>query len=318
MNSNQGLFTHESIWISLLKGGAKRKDRDLIASVVRDHINHNCPVPRDLKYTADSNSIVRTLKENGLAYSSSIFTDNERVQLLTTLSGLKVEYLNASSAKILRFDYLSESYEVHPDIHYARYNQQDLLMIPVINRLINDINISIIPLGYLGCVPTLSSVNCWWSFPGKKIAGAQNFHQDRGDFASLNMFTYLSDVDKTSGPHVYCQHTHTLNSLIKLTSAMSPVVQSLFWEWWEQHRKSDLITEYFFKPTVITGRAGTTFFEDTCGLHKGLAPTHNKRLCFELVWTMIPQFNHRLVQVPNAAPVQNQITKRISGLAYKY
>ena len=318
MNSTQGIFTHESIWISLLKGGAKRKDRDHIASIVRDLINQNFPIPRELKHRADSKSIVNLLKDDGLAYSPSVFSDSERAQLLDTLDGLKVEYLNASSGKVLKFDYLSECYEVHPDIHYARYNQKDLLMIPIINQLINDFSISIIPLGYLGCVPTLSSVNCWWSFPGKKIAGAQNFHQDRGDFASLNMFTYLSDVDETSGPHVYCQRTHTLNSLTKLTSSMSPVVQSLFWEWWEQHRKADQTTEYFFTPTVITGKAGTTFFEDTCGLHKGLAPTHRKRLCFELVWTMVPQFNHRLIQIPNAVPVKEQIIKRISGLAYKY
>ena len=318
MKSNQVFYTHESIWISLLKGGVKRKHRDLIASIVRDNINKHFPIPEDLELSHDSKNVVSTLKKDGLAFVPPIFSPTERHQLFKVLANLKVEYLNASSGKILKFDYLSRSYEDHPDIHYARYNQKDLLQIPLVNKVINNFDISIIPLHYLGCIPTLSSVNCWWSFPGKQTAGAQNFHQDRGDFASLNMFSYLTDVDEVSGPHVYCKNTHTFNSLTSQISELSLPVQSLFWEWWEQHRKTDSVTSYFFKPTVITGEAGTTFFEDTCGLHKGMAPRQNKRLCFELVWTMIPQFNHRLIQVTNSESVDQHLTKSISRLAYRY
>ncbi len=310
----------QTIWLRLLKGGATRKYRDHIALAVRDYINEINPIEiQQNSYLKDAYKVNKLLEQSGLSKVHTIFTPDQIKKLRSDLTQLKVEYINAKTAKSVGKSDLREDIYNRPDIHYATYSCDDLLKNPIINSIITNEKIALVPYLYLGCMPTLSSVSCWWSFPGKETAGAQNYHQDRGDFASLNLFVYLTDVDQHSGPHVYCRSTHTYKHLIDALGDIGCVIQQdLFWDWWEQHRKTDKSVEFYFKPQVICGSAGTSFFEDTRGLHKGLSPIKHKRLCFELVWTLVPQFNSKLNQIQSMIESSSKLVIDSTRLAYRY
>jgi hypothetical protein len=69
---------------------------------------------------------------------------------------------------------------------------------------------------YLGCPPTLTSLNIWWSFPGhtvSQVGNSQDFHRDVDTYRSCVLFVYLTDVTTQSGPHCYITRSHSLESV---------------------------------------------------------------------------------------------------------
>ena len=60
------------------------------------------------------------------------------------------------------------------------------------------------------------------------------------------------------------------------------------------HRKTDKHVEAIFTESEIkrhVGVKGTSFLEDTRGLHKGQLPTERRRLVFQLCYSLLPKYN---------------------------
>jgi Fe-S-cluster containining protein len=143
----------------------------------------------------------------------------------------------------------------------------------------------------LGCVPTLYSVNAWWSFPARTPTdrGAQYFHRDTDDWRFFTLFLYLTDVDEGSGPHQLVAGSHTLEGTERLLArARAAGRRDVPFD------ALDSFTNYFgddfsqrcerlFNDSVtnIAGDAGTIFTANTVALHRGLVPTKTPRL---IVW----------------------------------
>ena len=312
--------THETIWLSLLKGGATRQYRDMFASALKEYLNNHVSSHHNESYSSLALGISRNIYDDGICVIDPVFSSDQISSIKSKLKNLKANFYNANGAQLIAYDYINDAYESDSRVHYAKYPSADLLEFPEIKSLVHNPLICQIASSYLGCIPTLSSVTCWWSYPGRKTAGAQFFHQDRGDFASLNLFVYLSDVDLENGPHVFCKKTHTFELLSQFAQDNLDLITSqLFWSWWEKHRKSDNEVKTFFDPYIILGSNGTSFFEDTRGLHKGKAPTKEKRLVFELVWTLMPQFNSTLKPTAKYAKKKADATAQyINRMAYQY
>ena len=124
----------------------------------------------------------------------------------------------------------------------------------------------------------------------------QSFHHDRGDFRSCNLFVYLTDVSEETGPHAFVAGTHDFDLLYAdVMERFSPYSErfSDFWKWMQVHRKTDDDVLKYFEDEikVYTGPKGTSFLEDTRGLHKATIPTKGPRLAFEIVYTTLPKFN---------------------------
>ena len=97
----------------------------------------------------------------------------------------------------------------------------------------------------------------------EKYKNAQYFHWDNDFTKFFKFYIYLSDVDMGSGPHVFIPYTHKFKK--------------------KEHRLCRLyndasIFSSYEDKKYFTGKAGTSFFVDSYGLHKGETPLNNYRL----------------------------------------
>ena len=115
----------------------------------------------------------------------------------------------------------------------------------ILNKIIDPYILSLAQ-SYLGCFPTLYSLNSWWHLYKGNTYGTQNNHRDHDDFRFLALFIYLTDVDETKGPHIFYPGTQN-------GSESSESV-------------------------AITGKAGTAILADTFAIHRGQPLQQDSRL----------------------------------------
>jgi len=124
-------------------------------------------------------------------------------------------------------------------------------------------------MGY-PCV--FDGVAAWWMFesdPNFASLNAQAFHSDRERLSFIKFFVYLTDIDESTGPHVYAGGTHRKRKISFLND----------------RRYSDKeLLDAGIELTPIYGKAGTIIVANTQGLHKGVAPTipNHGRLLFQI------------------------------------
>jgi hypothetical protein len=158
------------------------------------------------------------------------------------------------------------------EVQLAHYDREDLIEIPEIVAIANDSRVLNAVSEYLGVKPTISNVNCWWSFGDRESAKeAQFYHRDLDDYKFLKMFFYLTDVNADSGPHIYVKGSHKVNELLELRRFSDKEVESKF----------DRIT------TLIEPK-GSCFIEDTYGIHKGQLPLKGNRLLLQIQYSYLP------------------------------
>ncbi|WP_155242600.1 phytanoyl-CoA dioxygenase family protein [Candidatus Pelagibacter ubique] len=97
----------------------------------------------------------------------------------------------------------------------------------------------------------------------EKYGNAQFFHWDNDFSKFLKLYIYLTDVDVDSGPHIYIPKSHKKK---KLESSLPRLYDDNF-----IYNSYDQKIEY-------KGKAGSIFFTDGYGLHKGETPQKNSRI----------------------------------------
>lgn len=162
----------------------------------------------------------------------------------------------------------------HPLCHVANHTDQDIIRAPYLLDLANDPQIINVLHQFFGCLPVISYLGCWWSYPTE--AGpqqAEKFHRDVDDWRFIKLFVYLSDVGTTSGPHVYVRESATA---LKLTEI-------------RRYQDSEVI-DAFGRQAIATqvSGAGSAFLENTFGLHKGTHVETGRRLIFQAVYSLYP------------------------------
>jgi hypothetical protein len=142
---------------------------------------------------------------------------------------------------------------------------------------------------YLETSPTLVDISLWESHPGHpEPLGAQIFHRDRDDFRACKLFIYLNDVGPDHGPHIFVKGSHSPTEIRERISAVGDTtISSLFRN---DGRKVSSRIEGLFGTAVteVTGRAGTTFLENTYGFHRGKVPKTGSRLMLQAMYATIP------------------------------
>lgn len=165
------------------------------------------------------------------------------------------------------------------DAAVAEYPTADILNAPHLLDLVNDPAVIAAVTHYLGCRPTLSSLALRWSFPYREsrpnIEDLQRYHRDIDDWTFVKLFVYLTDVDETSGPHVYISGTHRQQGSWR----------SRFYSDDEARAIGNGLPEI-----RLVGPAGSAFLVDTFGLHKGAVPLARPRLMLQAEYSSLPVF----------------------------
>lgn len=308
-----------SIYVNLLKSGIQKKSREALGDIVAEfyrtqfkdmHIDPASASPEALEAKKE-------LDEKGIYFLKDILPPNGAAKFRAEVKRLCVDFID-DRAESLLFTPFSAA-KAPKGARYAHYRPHEILQLDSVSNLVNSKHLHTIAELYLNAVPTISSVSVWHSWanfmPIKNTA--QMFHQDRGDFRSVNLFLYLTDVNDENGPHAFYPASHKIRFLEESCRKLPKEKQDIFWNIINQHRyEADALAELLGEPLIIKGPEGTGFLEDTNGLHRAVPLEKGERLIFEIVFTLIPQANSKLAPVKRPTPTQDEKTRYITRLCY--
>jgi hypothetical protein len=190
--------------------------------------------------------------------------------------------------------------DVPADQNYACHEYLDLWSSPHILELATQDRLLDLAQAYLGCTPTLYSINAFWSFPNRQPHPySQLFHRDWEDYRSLVVFTLLTPVDRPEeGAHYYVEGSHDVDRFeasLEAQRADAADVKSL------SGRDGTAIAPVamrMFEHTArrFDGPAGQSFCADGYGLHRAVVPRSQSRL---LLWMRFGNFyNETMYKTP--------------------
>ena len=118
---------------------------------------------------------------------------------------------------------------------------------------------------YLGMIPKLTSFKIWRSHQTEiaERTASQNWHRDYNEYQMIRIFLYFNDVNKNNGAGEYVTGTHYLgDSYNKLQDSEDGV---------SRYSTEEQVTKEFDSNRLVVaeGNAGTMYFVDTAGLHRG-------------------------------------------------
>jgi len=180
---------------------------------------------------------------------------------------------------------------VPPEQNYCCYDYLDLWSAPHIVELAAQDRFLDLAQSYLGCTPTLYSINAFWSFPNRQPNKAsQLFHRDWEDFRSLVLFTLLTPVEAPEeGAHYYVEASHEVErfqTALRGRNVSAEDVENLL----EREEKEIAATAMrLFESSArrFYGAAGRSFCADGYGLHRAVVPKSRPRL---LLWCRFGNF----------------------------
>ncbi len=230
LNRKQGLLSAaraiRAIWLL----GPWRK----LLVKYHQRFNHNEPLPRthnSLFQELNVDVAVNSLRSNG--YSPGLQLPESQIAEL-------LQFSNGSNKR--------------------KHRNPHLFCEPV-RQIAHDPKIIEVASRYLGAEPILYQTDLYWTYPTtdeekyqRLLAQKSRFHYDVGDFRSLAVFIYLTDVADDCGPHVVIESTHQTKSAWNLLSRFLT----------DQAAKQ----KYGDRIRVITGKQGFGFFEDLTCYHK--------------------------------------------------
>ena len=181
--------------------------------------------------------------------------------------------------------------DVPAEQSFACYDYLDLWSSPHIIELATQDRVLDIAQAYLGCTPTLYSINAFWSLPNRQLHPyAQLFHRDWEDFRSFVVFTQLTPVDEPQeGAHYYVEESHEYDRF-EASLARSGVDGASIKVLMEKDPVAIAdIADGRFSRTArrFDGPAGQSFCTDGFGLHRAVVPRSKPRL---LMWMRFGNF----------------------------
>lgn len=214
--------------------------------------------------------IASKLKVQGIAHLGGLLTKAQVKEIRDYLAVRPVE--DAYRPDLPHFE--PESTERRPDCHVAFHFPDDILAAPHLLELANRPELLAVAEDFLGCKPLIGYLTAWWSYPTSiGPQQAENFHRDVDDWKFLKLFVYLTDVGDENGPHVYVKASAPDPALRRIGRFTDEEVEAAFG------------ADRFIRNC---GAAGTGFFENTFGVHKGQPPEKGIRLLFQVVYCLTP------------------------------
>jgi UDP-glucose 4-epimerase len=118
---------------------------------------------------------------------------------------------------------------------------------------------------YLDLVPKLTSFKIWRSHQTdvSERSASQNWHRDYNEFQMIRIFLYFNEVNSNNGAGEYVSGTHFLGDSYEVLQDSEDGVS--------RYSSESDVRKAFSKDKLVTadGGAGTLYFVDTAGLHRG-------------------------------------------------
>jgi hypothetical protein len=173
---------------------------------------------------------------------------------------------------------------------YGSYGLEQNLTAPHILELALDPRLLDLAAGYLGCIPSIYSINTFWSFPASEVGNTQTFHYDEDDFKFITVFIYWTGMEKSEGEFYFVEKSHDLHEVEgriaskrwarMISRALRSVRSAEEFRRVTRKRRNKTLRYLFPKEVVcITGPAGKAIVVDTFGIHRGSLPRTQARLC---------------------------------------
>jgi len=220
------------------------------------------------------NANVHLLRTHGIAHLGRVFDSGQMAEIRRHLDGCPcfAAHVATKSDGVERT--VAECATLGSQ---GSYRLADLVQAPHLIEFANRDDVLSLMETYLGCVPSIYSMNAFWTFPDRPalIPGLQTYHRDYDDFRFCTMFIFLTDTAPGDGAHFYARATHRAELVERRLKAKAPDsaaahLDALF-------AKLAVVDDTAFEalaPQVetVSGPAGTVVLEDTFGLHKGEVP----------------------------------------------
>lgn len=247
-----------------------------ISEAIANELNKHVPKTH-LEF---DHSDLEQLTTNGIVKVNAGLSQDQLLEIRSYLKSIPVfsGHVPAQSDGIRR--YLNKGAKEFP---FGSYALEDNIQCPHLLELALRPDILSLVEGYLGCCPTIYSMNSWWSFPAFSPAMTQDYHRDVDDYRFLALFVYLTDVNgrEDGGQHQFITKTHDEEQVVKLlkndkeraSSLFMPKLRKLGYK--QAHVYESLFADQI---TDITGPAGSIFLADTYALHRGVPPKRGDRL----------------------------------------
>jgi hypothetical protein len=178
---------------------------------------------------------------------------------------------------------------------HPRFNwwMQEVVRLPVVQRLITEGPYCAIAQEYLGCRPVLSHVTLFLDAPLAGHYGAYDYHCDNEGPHFLKFFFFLTDVSLDTGAHHFIAGSHAHRKPKRFA-------RSTF------YTSEDLFSVYDrSREVVVAAPAGSILAEDTAGFHRGSEVERGYRLVMQFEFSAIDcptEFELARELVPIAVP----------------
>ena len=151
---------------------------------------------------------------------------------------------------------------------------------------------------YLGVPPIIAFISAWTTFSSDSETNEMFFHMDHHGHRFLKLFYYLTDVEIGSGHHEFCRSTHNQVEFDKIIHIKdnpnghfrNAILSKRKYQGGFRLEKSlvyDFIPERVLQ---VAGKPGTSFIEDTRGLHRGtLLKQGSSRTILQVLY--LPNYN---------------------------
>ena len=244
----------------------------------KDNYINKYPINQNLNIDIPFGELDLLLKEKGYFLKEKALNDDTVNNLVTKLKLLKGKYIS-DHYKSLNEEILD--LKAIKAVKFA-YFKNDLINIREIQELALSKELLLIAQNYLGSLPILDIIECWWSFPpsGSSIksddTAAQMWHFDMDRTKWVKVFFYLTDCQINNGPHVFIEKSHKNNEIpFSIRKKGYSRVED------------DLIFKNFpfERIKTITGKKGSLIAEDTRGLHKGQTVKEGSRLVLQFQYS---------------------------------
>lgn len=224
------------------------------------------------------------------------------------LSAATLEQVRAQLAQAPLFDYYesARTYSlaegIPGDVLKARHDSADVIRCRPLMDLVNDPDILAAVTQRLGAAPTIALAEAWWTFGehnhGAKKAFDDIYHRDVEDFRFVKLFLYLTDTELHSGAHRFVLGSHADERFTR----RGPI--------------SDADVDGAYSPDkllTVTGSAGTSFLEDTWGIHRALLATQGRRLIFSAMYVLAatPPSGHGKPTLPLPPGYDRYVNRRL-------